>query len=288
MKKIFFILVIISFFIACGNDDDTYVPELKLSMNECVLNNENQYALVQVLDGGDEQYKIRMSEEGVVKVTRLWGSSKFYIIALKKGNVDVTITNENNVSSYVRVSVSDEIKNIEVTSDIVYIKLNDEKEIHYPQYINTGMVSLSNSYILRYDPIYEKKKVWIKGIALGKAQLSIYNAISSLNHIFDIHVVEAYDLILSRGDTNLDVYNRDYYFHIYSGNGGYKVESSDAGIGSCELLEYNGEKTLAILSNPATIKVTPHKAGAEFVIKVKDSEGKESSVNISTGFFVAN
>ena len=67
MKKIFYLFLMCTLFIACGDDDDD-LSEIKLSKTICVLDNKNSYAIVDITKGGGD-YQVKSSNENVAVST---------------------------------------------------------------------------------------------------------------------------------------------------------------------------------------------------------------------------
>lgn len=284
MKRILLFLLISVFLTACNNDDT--LLEIEVSQTKCILDNTNRYIELDITNVSGE-YTLNTSNNNIVKLIKSESNNnQFYIIALNPGNTTVTITDKNNRSASIDVTVSDELSELIATNETVFIKVGEKKELYYPKNIILNLISTRHSTIVSSEIGDEaNKKINIKGLKIGETQVSILDIIG-VRHVFDVKVVDTYDIILNREDAFLDYYNKDYYFHILCGNGEYEVTSSDETQGKCEVIEYTGDKTLGILSNPASIKVKEMEGGANFDIRIKDKEGKTKTINISTGFLI--
>lgn len=283
MKNVFLILTTCMFFIACENNDD--VPGVQLSLSECYLNQDNQYAKIDILNSFGK-YELETTNKGIADVS--WSDyhdNRFYVIAKKEGSTTIKISDEQGRVTTLNVVVSGDIHQPIPISETIFVKKDDTRILKTPQGFDLGRTSVYNGDIIKYSVDFKEKTIYVKAMQLGISQISVSDMLWT-RYIFDVTVVDSYDILLNRGDTNLDIYNVDYYFHILCGNGNYTVTSSDNSQGKCELVEYTGDKTLNVLSNPATVRVFDMQAGATFNVTITDGEGKSKTITINTSFFM--
>lgn len=288
-KICFLILLFIA--VSCDNSDsildDQFNSEIVLDKPDCLIDNNNLFLKIGILKGNGG-YKIKSSDY-TVATTSIADDNRnyFYIIGRKKGEATVTVTDKNGNESIVNVLVNEDIEDPFPLSETVYLKKGTSKIIKYSPDFVINLISSRYGYIVNANnPSNVNNAVSLYGEKIGKSQVSLHEFYWT-RLIYDVNVVEKYDIILSRDDIFLDVYNKDYFFHILHGNGNYLVTTNET-LAQCSIIPYKGGDLSGALSSPVTIKVSSMKAGATIPIKITDGEGQVKEITIETGFFMSN
>lgn len=285
MKKVTFALLACLFLLSCDKDNDQAQPLIELSQTSCELGDDNPYILVKVT-GEADSYTVSSADIVIAKVIRTLYSNEFFILANEVGKTIITVSDKNNNKSTVDVNVTTKVRDRVPVREKVFIKKDDTKTIDFPHPIS--MISQTNTHqsiaSVSTSDLGGIKKMTINGYNIGETQVSIYE-LNWASFVFDIKVVDSYYLKLGSGDIEASFYNRPYYIYILSGNGNYTVESADQSVATCELQPYDGDLSNFSTSNPAKVKIMPHKAGASTQITVTDKDKKSKTIKFSTSFF---
>lgn len=266
MKKIFFLLLMCSLFVACGNDEDDIVEDaLQLNLKECTLNDEKSYVIVEVTKAVGE-YKVQSSNEEVAIADVIDG--KIYIWGFNGGDAIVTVTDADNNKASVNIKVDGYISRIMPAMETLFVKKGVTRNFKY-EYPDT------KDYILSIDEegiisgYVNGNNLFIKGEEIGQVDLMVLKDMWPIRG-YGVYVVDKYPLVLNGEAMNISVGVETAIF-VRIGNGGYNIESTDPAVASLNLGQYTGIESNTFC-NPATINITALKTGSA-TITITDSEG---------------
>lgn len=286
MNKIILAFLACIFLIAC-NKDDVEQPKIVLSQTSCQLGDDNPYVKIEI-QGGEGMYKVSSADTNVVKILLPPLNRKvFYVLGKEVGKTKVSVLDENNNLAVLDINVETKVKDRVPIREKVFIKQGETKTIDFP-HPNFGVIEtntnsrVASAYI---TGVQGDKKLNIEGFRVGEMQVLIEELVWT-SFVFDVKVVDSYYMKLSTGDILAWIYNRPSYFYILSGNEDYTIESADTSVATCELQPYDGDLSNFSISNPAKVKVTPHKAGASTTITITDKDKKTKTIKFSTSFWV--
>jgi len=276
MKKILFLLLTCLLFVACGDDDDEK-GSLILSKNSCTLNNNSSYAIIDIKKGAGE-YKLISSNGGVAKGAIDGG--KIIVWGFTQGYTSIIVIDKDNNRAEIKVEVKENISRVVPSVSKVSIKKGDTKELKYPY----GYPAYDGaSYDIAVDgggaiSVSEiDGGLSVKGEKIGE-NVSIY-LLKDMWPVdgFSIDVVEKYELYVNLLITS-PFKGKEIEAYIYTGNGNYKVQSTDESVATATIGDYNGEMN-NFYCNPAVIHIKALEVG-ECRITVTDGEGEEKEIKV--------
>lgn len=269
MKKSLIFLLICTLFAACGDSDE---ESLTLSETSCILDNENSYAIIDIINGNGD-YRIMFEDPNIVQCKI--ENNKIYLFGINEGtNTIIIVEQEGRKQGEIKVTVSESISRPTSITEKIYIKKGDTKEIKTPTIYefdsygvddDGGMVSVSET----------NTGIRIKGEKIGKASVYLIKNMWPV-HMYDIDVLEKYQLTINTRNFTISQ-GMTFGVYIIMGNGNYRAESSDNSVAvSTSISEYTGEYS-NILSNPATVWIETLSTGIA-TITITDEEGETEDI----------
>jgi len=273
MKRIFFMLGMCSFLLsACSDNKEEGGLEnnMKLSADACNLDNDKPYGIIDIIEGAGG-YKVNTSDEKVA--VPYIEEEILYVMGFGMGTATIEITDQNNNSAKVEVIINTEITRPLPLKETVYVKIGNTKKLDAPYDFNHPVAFFGEEYASVFS---ESSFVHIEGKKVGNVPLYVIKDIWPI-HVFDVKVVEMYDLIVESKELSVFI-GQDVRHLIIVGNGGYTVGSSDPLIAEAKIMPYEG-KTTNSMSNPAIININSLQEG-NAIISLKDAEGKEEEIKL--------
>lgn len=275
---LFFLFSIL--FISCSDDDDIIIQDqLRLSLTSCTLNEEIPYIDVEILEGKGD-YLINSSDESIAEIK--YEDNIVSIFGLNVGEAIITVSDFENNTATIKVSVTETISRPISVSQDVKIKLGQRKPFGDNYDTNKSFsVNIKDDSIISIHEIDDKRN--IRADKVGQTSVSLTKN-RWIYHTYNITVVEQYDLDISQSRINItwdgNTPGLGLGVVIQSGNGQYSVISFDDEIVSAEIKDYHGDYNITF-NQPAIAWIYPKKVGSG-IITVKDEiSGQTADIEIS-------
>lgn len=295
MKKLLFLFVLATALFACKKENDDAV-KLQLSLNSCVLDNDNSYAEVKI-DRGEGFLNVSSSDPDIAEIFYDGDNENvFYIIGHSRGNavVAVNIFNDNGAESTktIDVNVRETINYEHFLMDVgVYLRKGETRSFGLPfTFDKNYSVVADNSAVIDNDGVatvsasvetgskfkVEAKAVGSTSFNISKGKVVIFSA--------RVFVVDEYDLFIPESEDSQLIFDLPFIagvngISIWRGSGHYSAKVVDETIAVVKSITLSDDY-FDQQNNSAVVRVTPLKSGKTKLVVTDEVTGQTHDVDV--------
>jgi|GEM_PF-1109496 len=297
MKKLLSLLILATILFACDKEDEG--EQLRLNIESCVLDYENNYAEVEI-DRGEGYLTVTSSDPNIAEI--LYDKTKddvFYIVGHNKGNATILVNvfNEDG-KGYVKtvdVTVQETIIYNDVLTE-VYLRKGESRSFTLPfNFDKTYTLTQDNSAIIDNDGVASVSagvetgnKFEVEAKAAGSTSFYIYPGTPGNTVLFSarIFVVDEYDLFIPESENSRLTFDFPFTggvnsISIWRGSGYYTARIADNTVAEVESITLMPEEGWANeMNNSAVVRVTPLKSGKTKLIVTDTVTGQTHVVDV--------